>query len=83
MRLCLRFALFLMIGDLATCALSAPRAPQEATDYASHFNHGQELFKQMRFHEATAEFRAFGNPGLTVSVVPASLGVPAVAARGE
>jgi len=57
MRLCLRFALFLMIGDLATCALSAPRAPQEATDYASHFNHGQELFKQMRFHEATAEFR--------------------------
>lgn len=56
-RLCLLFVLFLIRGGLATCALSAPRPGQEATDYASHFNHGQELFKQMRFHEATAEFR--------------------------
>src|SRR6266571_8005521 len=57
MRLCLAFALFLSTADLATCALSAPRPAQEATDYASHFNHGQELLKQMRFHEATAAFR--------------------------
>jgi hypothetical protein len=30
---------------------------QEATDYAAHFNQGQNLMRQMRFHEATAEFR--------------------------
>jgi tetratricopeptide (TPR) repeat protein len=32
-------------------------AAQEATDYASHFNHGQELLQQMRFHDAAEEFR--------------------------
>jgi len=33
------------------------RAGQEATDYAAHFNRGQELLQLMRLHEATAEFR--------------------------
>jgi tetratricopeptide (TPR) repeat protein len=37
--------------------LAVPRHAQEATDYASHFNHGGELIQQMRFHDAVAEFR--------------------------
>lgn len=58
MRLYLRFVFLLIIGDLsAFCTLPVPRAAQEATDYASHFNRGQELLRQMHFHEATAEFR--------------------------
>jgi tetratricopeptide (TPR) repeat protein len=58
-RLCLRLLILLVIGQFATFdALCAPaRVQGDATDYAFHFNHGQELFKQMRFHEATAEFR--------------------------
>ncbi|MGB2901709.1 MAG: tetratricopeptide repeat protein [Candidatus Acidiferrum sp.] len=58
MRFCLRSALFLILGGLASCcAFSASRPAQEPTDYASHFNRGQELLQQMRIHEATAEFR--------------------------
>lgn len=58
MRKFLYFVLFLIVGGFASnIAFSAPRAAQEATDYASHFNRGQELMRQMRFHEATAEFR--------------------------
>ena len=54
----LYFVFFLNVGCLASSsAFPAPRAAQEATDYASHFNRGQELMRQMRFHEATAEFR--------------------------
>jgi tetratricopeptide (TPR) repeat protein len=54
----LHFVLFLIIGGFASYSISpAARAAQEATDYASHFNRGQELLLQMRFHEATAEFR--------------------------
>ncbi len=57
-RLCLRLLLLLTMGHFAAWgALTASRPGQEATDYASHFNRGQELFTQMRFHEATAEFR--------------------------
>lgn len=57
-RLCLHFVLLLIMADLASsCALSASQAGREATDYASRFNRGQELLRQMRFHEATAEFR--------------------------
>ncbi|GAC1680342.1 MAG: hypothetical protein PVS2B2_18640 [Candidatus Acidiferrum sp.] len=58
MRLCLRFVLLLMMGEYATyCALAGGRPAQEETEYASHFNRGQELLKQFRFHDATAEFR--------------------------
>jgi tetratricopeptide (TPR) repeat protein len=54
----LHFVLFLIVGGFASCSASpAARAAQEATDYASHFNRGQELMREMRFHEATAEFR--------------------------
>lgn len=58
-RLCLRLLILLITRQFATFdARCAPAGGQgEATDYAFHFNHGQELFKQMRFHEATAEFR--------------------------
>lgn len=54
----LYFVFFLNAGCFASSgAFPAPRAAQETTDYASHFNRGQELMQQMRFHEATAEFR--------------------------
>lgn len=54
----LYLAFFLNAGCFASSsAFPASCATQEATDYASHFNRGQELMQQMRFHEATAEFR--------------------------
>lgn len=45
---------FFLAGD---ASLASPRHPQEATEYASHFNQGSELMRQMRFHDAVAEFR--------------------------
>ena len=54
MRFLLRFTLLLTIVHFAACCT---RAAQEATDYAAHFNRGQELLQLMHFHEATAEFR--------------------------
>lgn len=33
------------------------QAAQNATDYAEHFNRGDELLQQLHFHEAVAEFR--------------------------
>lgn len=50
---------FLAVGFfLAVEPLPAsPQSGQEATDYASHFNHGGELMQAMRFHDAVAEFR--------------------------
>ena len=58
MRKFLYFVLFLVVAGFASSsAFPTPRPGQEATDYASHFNHGQDLLKEMRFHEATAEFR--------------------------
>jgi len=54
----LRSILSLILGGFASCCvLSAPPPAQEATDYATHFNRGQELLRQMRFHESNAEFR--------------------------
>jgi len=35
----------------------AGAAAQEATDYAAHFNRGQESMQQMKFHDAASEFR--------------------------
>lgn len=54
MRFSLRFVLLLTIVHFTACYV---RAAQEATDYAAHFNRGQELLRLMHFHEATAEFR--------------------------
>lgn len=44
-------------------------AAQEATDYATHFNRGQDLMRQMCYHEATAEF--LGAVRLNPDYVPA------------
>lgn len=46
-------------------ASGARQAQQEAADYAAHFNRGDALMKQMRFHEAIEEFREATrlNPG--------------------
>jgi len=47
----------ILVGFASCCVLSALPPAQEATDYATHFNRGQELLRQMRFHESNAEFR--------------------------
>jgi Flp pilus assembly protein TadD len=36
---------------------SSPSCPQEVTDYASHFNRGNNLMQRLYFHDAVAEFR--------------------------
>jgi tetratricopeptide (TPR) repeat protein len=41
----------------ATAPPASAHHPQEATDFASHFNHGGEMMQQMRYHDAVAEFR--------------------------
>lgn len=58
-RFCLRISILILIGQFAAFGVLCMPIPgqRDATDYAFHFNHGQELLRQMRFHEATAEFR--------------------------
>lgn len=59
MRPCPHISSFLLATSLliVTSLRANPGPPQEATDYASHFNHGGQLFQQMRIRDAVVEFR--------------------------
>jgi tetratricopeptide (TPR) repeat protein len=61
--------LIITLSVLCFMLLTSACAAQDATDYATHFNHGQDLMRQMRYHEATAEF--LGAVHLNPDYVPA------------